>query len=842
MKINKIELVGFLLSLLLLSSCTSSITQGSTAPTEYTLLRNDQTLGQTSVADFDGLEAITLYLKPAGDQRGTLNLTLRENPIDNEIFRTAKISLADVINEGEYPFTFQSIQNSNQHEYYLDLELDNAEDGIWVGIAPGNSYINGALYSQGTPQDLQLAFNLTFNKIQAVVGLTIEALTWFGWIAAMVFIFLPPGWAILMLLWRRWDEFGWIEKFCLAMGTGFAFYPILLIFTHLIGINLGSWYAWLFPAIGIVLIVWHNFRSHSIVKRFDSLKWGEFRNYPHFWENLTFILLVALIFGVRFWNIRGIEIPMWGDSYQHTMITQLMIDNRGMFSSWEPYVPYQSLSVHFGFSFAAALFSWITDLPSAPATLIFGQLINGLAVLLLYPWALRVSKNNSWAACSTVLIAGLITQTPAIYVNWGRYAQLSGQVILPVAFLLLWRAIELNTHKLGNQLQGKGFTSTILKFSWSKFFITGFVIAGMMLYYYRMPIFFATLIVAWLIGWGLPILGADLRKWINLLLALMITGFISILLILPWLYNLINVNAVLLTALRPPAVSLLKNILEDYRSWFYISSYLPGLIVVCSVIALIFSLFRKSWVVASLGLWIFFLSLLVAGRLVRFPGSAAMQNFAVVILLYIPASILVGWLIGESTQPLIKKWHTAGKFLLSACFLALAIWGSIKMGGIDDPNTYALVNRPDLHAMEWIKENTPANSRFLVEGFRIYGGTSAVGSDAGWWISLLAARQNTMPPQYALLNEIPSPADYSQRAVDIVATLENNSPGSVESIQMICEEQITHAFIGQSQGLVGAGVQQLYSPEDFLNSPFWKKVFQQDRVYIFELDPAVCQQ
>ena len=35
-------------------------------------------------------------------------------------------------------------------------------------------------------------------------------------------------------------------------------------------------------------------------------------------------------------------------------------------------------------------------------------------------------------------------------------------------------------------------------------------------------------------------------------------------------------------------------------------------------------------------------------------------------------------------------------------------------------------------------------------GFTIYNNTSGVGSDAGWWLSLLTDRENTMPPQYAV--------------------------------------------------------------------------------------------
>jgi hypothetical protein len=519
-----------------------------------------------------------------------------------------------------------------------------------------------------------------------------------------------------------------------------------------------------------------------------------------------------------------------------------MLDQGGLFSSWEPYVPYQSLTVHYGFSFSVALFSWITNIPAAPATLIFGQVINAFAVILLYPWALRVSQNNRWAACTAVLIAGLFTQIPAIFVNWGRYAQLSGQAILPVAFVLLWDALDTQIARTENSSSRPRRTKSIFSFSWSMLWIVGMVLAGMTLSYYRMPYFFATLVAAWLIAWGIPKLRLEIPRWINVILALIIVGGFTILLVIPWLYNLINVKAVLLSAIKPPLEVLIASVLADYRAWLDLTSYISVTILIACIISLITSLIRKNWAVASLGLWVFFLGLIVAGRLIHLPGTAAMQNFAIVILLYIPASILIGWLFGEITQLVIRKWDTTGNIFVSVFLLALAVWGNMNLRNVADPNTYAMVHDPDLSAMDWIKENTPANSRFLVEGYRIYGGTSAVGADAGWWISLLAHRQNTMPPQYALLNEVPSPTDYSQNVVDLIAYLESNSPGALQGVHKLCQEAITHAYIGQAQGLVGFGAQQLYSPDDFLNSPYWRMIYHKDRVYIFELDPNICLQ
>jgi hypothetical protein len=128
----------------------------------------------------------------------------------------------------------------------------------------------------------------------------------------------------------------------------------------------------------------------------------------------------------------------------------------------------------------------------------------------------------------------------------------------------------------------------------------------------------------------------------------------------------------------------------------------------------------------------------------------------------------------------------------------------------------------------------------LVEGHRIFQGYSAVGADGGWWIPLLAGRQNTMPPQYALLTEAPTEPGYSQEIVDLVTTLETNSPASPRGIQALCDWGITHVYIGQGQGEVGPEAVQLYSPTALAGSSAFSQVYRQDRVWIFALDPQSC--
>ncbi len=76
---------------------------------------------------------------------------------------------------------------------------------------------------------------------------------------------------------------------------------------------------------------------------------------------------------------------------------------------------------------------------------------------------------------------------------------------------------------------------------------------------------------------------------------------------------------------------------------------------------------------------------------------------------------------------------------------------------------------------------------FLVNGYNIYKDTSSVGSDGGWWIPLLTGRPNTMPPQYALLNEKPVTPGYSQSIPELVLLLEEYQPDSPKGVKALCE-------------------------------------------------------
>src|SRR4029078_3697045 len=135
-------------------------------------------------------------------------------------------------------------------------------------------------------------------------------------------------------------------------GVSLALYPLLLLWTDLVGLHLGPLYAWATGAAALIYVDWRHrtTRPASLAARGKAWWCSGAR-----WPDLALILVLALIFATRFLVIGWLDVPLWGDSYQHTMIAPLIADNGGLFDSWQPYADMQSFDYHFGFHTATAL-------------------------------------------------------------------------------------------------------------------------------------------------------------------------------------------------------------------------------------------------------------------------------------------------------------------------------------------------------------------------------------------------------------------------------------------------------------------------------------------------------
>jgi hypothetical protein len=165
--------------------------------------------------------------------------------------------------------------------------------------------------------------------------------------------------------------------------------------------------------------------------------------------------------------------------------------------------------------------------------------------------------------------------------------------------------------------------------------------------------------------------------------------------------------------------------------------------------------------------------------------------------------------------------------------MAVALFGAYRLPAVSDPG-YDLVEPADMEAMDWIRKHTPPGARFLVNGFLIYEGHSVVGADAGWWIPLLARRETTMPPQYALLNEQEIEPGYGSRMVALVAGLRQTPLSTTAGHELVCSEGITHVYVGQGEGRVGyPPPEPLFTAEQLLSSSQFDALYHRDRVWVF---------
>jgi len=222
-----------------------------------------------------------------------------------------------------------------------------------------------------------------------------------------------------------------------------------------------------------------------------------------------------------------------------------------------------------------------------------------------------------------------------------------------------------------------------------------------------------------------------------------------------------------------------------------------------------------------------------------------MQNFAVLIALYIPVSLLAGWLVGELVRLMVRQVEIVGRVVAAVVLAGCGLWGARQRMAVFDPS-YQLVTKADEAAIDWIRENTSPDAKFLVNGCRIYGGASVVGTDGGWWIPLLANRENTMPPQYALISEAEIEPGYRQRVVELVARLREISPASRAGLALLCREGVSHVYVGRGQEHASWHVLNLSPPllsvDELTASGDFERIYHQpDRVWIFALTSEACQ-
>jgi len=642
---------------------------------------------------------------------------------------------------------------------------------------------------------------------------------------AAAFLFILPGWALLEWLWKG-PPLVFYEKLGLSSGFSLCLYPILMLYFYIAGITPGRLLAWgpgMLAALSLVIKKHHKiflifrFRYHSgrkteepDIDTFDGAKprflnrgkkrrsvltlriprasargveWvdsegraGSVRLEKRRCPRHLIAVTILLLFITRLAAIRGMPAPAWGDSVHHTVAVQRMLENGGLFQSWEPYAPIASFTYHFGFHASAAAWSWLTGLPAPRAVLVCGQVLNFLAVLGFFPLMLRLA-GSAWAGLGAVVIAGFMMRLPGHFVNWGRYTQLTGQVILLV-LLYFFNAVwaEKKRPRLG--------TLALL-------FL---LLLGLSLTQYRVIFIMVTAAAAWAL-WNLWLFRKKLGDWAGRALALGAAALAAAACVLPWL-RIVRAGRMVQIVLPVKSVTAWT----DFGLWKRLDFFYADAFWILALVGLLLAFWLRPRLAWPIGLWCAAAFLAANPFLTGLKERNGLLNNEVLILaFYIPAAVLAGWMLGEVFRKLVTL--KPGKAVVSAVLALMLVSGTRLQTRIVDP-WFQMVTDSDLSAFRWIRNHTPDSSCFLVNGFLAFDNAVAVGSDAGWWLPFYTLRANTIPPALYNLERLDETVD-GRRFARIITDVRSTAGDPQALREILGREKITHVFLGERRGSVG---------------------------------------
>ncbi len=783
-------------------------------------LRPDQTIGQTFVARQNGLNGWQVFLAPATPATGHVLAELKADNWPAPV--TATLPVTAVTAPGFHTFTIPPQIISRGSYYTLTLRLVG-EGALAVGNGPENAYLDGALHLSGQPVPGQLAFMLTYDGLWGSLSFAAMLVEWLGWLVLGAMLFVLPGWWLVRTVWPAVREHSvWVQA-PIGMGVG-----VSVMLVALVGLKGVGWpVAWVLPWLSLALsaswLIWGLRHAPRLAERVRAW-WATSDR----WGAVALVVVLAVLVVTRLWPIRNLEAPLWDDSYQHTTMAQLIVNAGGLPSSWEPYYRYTTFSLHFGFSSWVAFWMWVTGHDVLRATLILGQLANLAGLLALVPLAVKLSRNTLWAGVLALILAGLVSLLPGGYMNWGRFPQLSGQILMPLALWLSWEALEARTH------------------SWRVVGLAGLVVAGAFFAYYRMGLYYAAFfgVVGLVLAW-------QNRSWTHVWgLVLRVVGIAALagLCIFPWAVNLASNplgNVVSNGLTRQFAID---RVVDEYLIFTRVTDFIVLPVWVLAGLAWLWAVVRRQGQVVGLVVASLIIIAFPAGRLINLPGANTTEVFAGVIFLYVPLALIFSWGVVDFwrwIQPQTMPVRWAARLALVVVVAWVAVPGVVQQVNILQTR-FALVTRPDLRAMTWIRANLPPEANLLVQAFSIRGGTGIIGADAGWYIPLLTGRINHVPPQYPMFSERSSIPNYTRSLIESVNIIYQHGVNSSVTWQRLCALEVTHVYSGQGRGKIGIGFmthpdeRPLFTTVDLQASSVFTLVYQADLVEIYAFNQEIC--
>jgi|HigsolmetaAR201D_1030396.scaffolds.fasta_scaffold02211_2 hypothetical protein len=633
-------------------------------------------------------------------------------------------------------------------------------------------------------------------------------------IFTLLAMFLLPGFALLRLCWP--SPLTPIERWPLAIGLSCAILPLLFLMSEPIGLRWNTWIGWGFLVLCGVVVVWPK-RGESWRSR-----WRDFIPTRPSQHHVLLLVLTIAALAVRLYVIRDLPVGLWGDSYHHTMIAQLLADNGGLFTSWRPYSQLNTFTYHYGFHSLVAWLNWLSGTPTTRGLMIIGQVESALIVPLLYVFTLRLLKRPN-AALWAGLIVGFVSLFPAFYMNWGRYTQLGGQTILPVAcvawMLLLEQALDPATRR--SHLVQIGI-------------VVALATAGLAVTHYRVGVYLACFVASFCVALAIGTWRRPLAL-VRPALAGLGAGIFGILLTLPWLLRLREGK---LLQLGSQFIS--KNIGTDHTNSIpalsvIITEYAKSYLLVLALLALVLLSVQRQWRIWVIVGWAALTWIAANPYLIGLTGAGILTSFAVLLAIYFVVPPMAGAGLDAlielfSRNAVASQWATRLQVLVGIVAVAWGIQWQQNMPASD----YELFTKADLAAVEWIKAETPPDAKIFVNTFLAYGDSLYAGSDGGLWLPFLSGRESNLPPM-TYGSEVGEDPLFYRRTNQMNAEVHQFPIGSAEAAQALREAGFQYVYDGPTANGVPAGEHEYIDPAELADSPWFELVYDHDGVTIWKV-------
>ena len=228
--------------------------------------------------------------------------------------------------------------------------------------------------------------------------------------------------------------------------------------------------------------------------------------------------------------------------------------------------------------------------------------------------------------------------------------------------------------------------------------------------------------------------------------------------------------------------------------------------------------------------WVGLCLLIANPSLLGLADTWLITNSAVVIAFWLPVGALCGWLVGDVGRLLARaRLPRVGRVggqavsaLLLATVVALAGVGSWRMVDIVNPVT-VLAAEEDLDGLAWAREHTPPDALFVVNT-GVWQAPMRYGTDAGWWLNVVADRRTTLPSLLYLMGGMSYFEGLNALAVAVEEAESVDDPALLARLQ---EAGVTHVFVGARGGHL--------LPRDLDPSPHYRALYTHGPVRIYEV-------